>query len=179
MWLALSAIRSIRSHTSRVVLSVLVTPVLMFSCSAILTDVRTASILSLFYTVTLCALLYATRKWVSVGLITGCAFASWLAVAVIINLRTPPVTIHDVRIWLKNELKTGAGRSDVISFVSRHMVFPQTMNSFVEGKYSYIVVTYTNSHYFFACPPSVRIIFELTHANRLADYQVDEELNCS
>ncbi len=177
MWSAINGNRTVLVHPLRAALSILVSPLILLFFSSRLTDTKTSIILSLSYVAVLCALLYVTRKSVWVELVTGFLFIAWLAIAVVINIRTPPVTLHSVNSWLKREVPPSADRHAILAFVARHDA-DHTIRSFRMGLSSYIVVTYTNSILIDYCG-SVEIIFELNRANRLVGYETHEVQNCS
>ena len=142
-----------------------------------LVDAKTSIILSLTYLAVLCALLYLTRKSMWPELVAFYLLVAWLAIAAIINSRTPPVTLRGVNGWLKREVPPNADRRVILAFVARHDA-SHTTQSYSDGSSNYIVVTYTNSILVDYCG-SVEIIFELNRANRLVSYEVDEVQNCS
>jgi hypothetical protein len=105
-------------------------------------------------------------------------FTAAIVLALVVNARTPPITVPIVAGWLKHDVGSGVGRQTVTAFIAKHRDVSHTIRSFDAGTKSDVVVDYIN-HEIFTCPPNPEAIFVFDKTNRLVSYEVGSQQSCT
>jgi hypothetical protein len=96
--------------------------------------------------------------------------------AVVVNIQTVPGTVHEVTGWLQREIKLGADRSAVMTFLARHQIAQHSMRFSISGMESSLVIDYFTVPLLSCSYPELTLEFDKT--NRLVDYGVQEQPSC-
>ena len=147
-------------------------------CVGYITDATIARDVVVLYTVTLCATLWLSRKNV-IG-VGSLLFTAGVVVALVINVRTPPLTSRIVTGWLKHELKVGMTRSAVLAVLAKHRAVRYTVTTHPYYAISYLMlVDYQNYTQILTCYPYPEIIFEFDRTYHLTGHTVQDVQTCT